>query len=318
MAMASVTCRSCRFGPALFSIIVLGLVAASAAAVQESGFTGRSDPWLAVAASGPVTARGPMDEDSDWSRVHRGDELQPLSELRTGRRGKATLVLAEHILLVRPESEVTLPYLEDLTADSQVLQDSGRVTYDVDGSGVDRFEVVTPYLIAGVKGTVFTVTVGSDGASVSVEEGIVEVRSRLNEHRVELSAGEEAHVRSGDSRQELMVRDTDPVMSDQIRRELQMAKRWAGLVSALRPGSIAGNGLDGDPGVGTRGDRGLGDARNRWRVPMAADRTTGARWSRIADGVLHDREDLRLLALEESLPALRRIDQTDSRQSTRD
>ena len=43
-------------------------------------------------------------------------------------------------------------------------------------SGRDRqFEVETPYLIAGVKGTVFSVAVTTAGTTVSVSEGVVSV-----------------------------------------------------------------------------------------------------------------------------------------------
>ena len=268
---------------------------------DETGFAGPSDPWTAVAASGPVHARGTTDGQEDWARVRRGDELQPLSDVRTGRKGRATLVLARHILLVRPESELTLPHLEDLNDDSQVYQENGQVTYEIDGSKVERFEVVTPFLIAGVKGTVFTVTVRADGASVSVSEGIVGIRSRLNDDEVELVAGQEARIRAGDARQEIEVGDIDPVKSDHFRQELRMAKRWANLVSALRPRDSVEDSPDTAETVAWSSDLGFLEERDRWRARTSDTREDLTGETLLGEEKLPDQSDLRILALEESV-----------------
>jgi hypothetical protein len=248
-----------------------------------------------------VHSRGTTDGEDDWARVRRGDELQPLSDVRTGRKGRATLVLARHILLVRPESELTLPHLEDLNDDSQVYQDSGQVTYEIDGSKVERFEVVTPFLIAGVKGTVFTVTVRADGASVGVSEGIVEIRSRLNDDRVELVAGQEARVRAGDARQEIEVGDTDPVKSEHFRQELRMAKRWANLVSALRSRDSLEDSQDTEETLVWNSEIGFLEERDRWRVRTSDNGDDLTDETLLSEEKLLDQSDLRILALEESV-----------------
>lgn len=285
---------------------LLGIVASLAAGLvvladESSAFFGQATAWTAVAASGPVHARAATDDRDEWSRVRRGDELAPLSDVRTGRKGKATLVLDAHILLVRPESELVLPLLEEPSDDSQVYQDSGRVTYEVDGSRLDRFEVVTPFLIAGVKGTVFTVTVRPDGAVVSVEEGVVEVRSRLNEDRVELVAGQEARLRAGDSRQEIEVGNVDPVVSDHLLRELRMARQMANLVSALRPRQDADESLATDFVLEWSSEMWFADQRDRWRERTAASREARSGDTLASEETLPDLSDLRKLALEESV-----------------
>lgn len=163
--------------------------ATSAAPVAET-VPGPEAPWSTVAASGPVEAR-PAIVSAGWQPVRRGDELEPRSVVRTGRRGRATLVRHADILIVDPDSQVELPTAALDEQDSSVRQTSGSVIYEVDG-GTDRdFRVFTPYLVAGVKGTVFMVTVEEGYASVTVDEGIVEVTSR--------STGESLDVRAGES-----------------------------------------------------------------------------------------------------------------------
>ena len=143
--------------------------------------------WKAVAASGPVETRPGAIEES-WAPVRRGDRLEPLNLVRTGQRGRATLTRSGDILMVDPGSQVELP---PLTGDeSSVVQSSGSVIYEVDRREGRDFKVVTPYLVAGVKGTIFMVTVTDSYASVTVEEGLVEVTSLASGESLDVGAGE--------------------------------------------------------------------------------------------------------------------------------
>jgi len=143
--------------------------------------------WKAVAASGPVETRPGAIEES-WAPVRRGDRLEPLNLVRTGHRGRATLTRSGDVLMVDPESQVALP---PLTGDeSSVVQTSGSVIYEVGRREGRDFKVVTPYLVAGVKGTIFMVTVTDSYASVTVEEGLVEVTSLASGESLDVGAGE--------------------------------------------------------------------------------------------------------------------------------
>lgn len=143
--------------------------------------------WKAVAASGPVETRPGAIEES-WAPVRRGDRLEPLNLVRTGHRGRATLTRSGDVLMVDPESQVALPLL---TGDeSSVVQTSGSVIYEVGRREGRDFKVVTPYLVAGVKGTIFMVTVADSYASVTVEEGLVEVTSLASGESLDVGAGE--------------------------------------------------------------------------------------------------------------------------------
>jgi ferric-dicitrate binding protein FerR (iron transport regulator) len=169
------------------------LVALHAAAPETPAVDPAPVPawWKAVAASGPVETR-PGAFEEGWAPVRRGDRLDPLYLVRTGHRGRATLTRNGDILMVDPESQVELP---PLTGDeSSVVQSSGSVIYEVDRRDGRDFQVVTPYLVAGVKGTIFMVTVTDTYASVTVEEGLVEVTALATGESLDVGAGESVHL----------------------------------------------------------------------------------------------------------------------------
>jgi hypothetical protein len=94
------------------------------------------------------------------------------------------------VLLVDPESQVVLPEESAPGRDpATVFQSTGSVVYRVDGVRRAGFRVETPYLVAGVKGTEFLVSVHEGRASVTVREGTVEVTSVRTGERHEVGAG---------------------------------------------------------------------------------------------------------------------------------
>jgi hypothetical protein len=148
--------------------------------------------WKTLAASGRVEARQAEAADgAGWLPLVRGDELAPLSLVQTGHRGRATLARGGNLLILDPDSRVELP---EASAHggmrTSVMQPSGSVLYEVEGSRNPHFEVVTPYLVAGVKGTSFLVTVSDRYTAVTVERGVVEVLNSRTGGRLEVRAGE--------------------------------------------------------------------------------------------------------------------------------
>ena len=170
------------------------IAAAACQAIAAPSFTPSepSDavaPWKAVATSGPVDARPYGSAEATWRKLARGERLPSLSDVRTGRRGRATLTDQASVLMIDPASEVRLP---EPGGPPRVIQPKGSVVYEVDGSKVRGFEVVTPFLVAGVKGTIFLVTVEERLAAVSVERGVVEVHAEGSDEIVAIRAGETA------------------------------------------------------------------------------------------------------------------------------
>jgi ferric-dicitrate binding protein FerR (iron transport regulator) len=225
--------------------------------------------WKAVAASGPVETR-PGAIEASWAPVRRGDRLQPLNMVRTGQRGRTTLTRSGDVLMVDPESQVELP---PLTGDeSSVVQSSGSVIYEVGRREGRDFKVVTPYLVAGVKGTIFMVTVADSYASVTVEEGLVEVTSLASGESLDVGAGESVQFDAmADSEMEVVSlrakADRTGAGADKEARKLARAdfRRLARAVEQRN--EIIMDDLDPTAELGDAGtdDSGLGELDNRQR-----------------------------------------------------
>lgn len=159
--------------------------------------------WEIVAASGRSESRPGMSEQESWSPLKRGAALAPLTLVRTLEKARATFTRNGDLILMDAESEVLLPEITPAGM-TVVIQKSGSALYKVaPGSATRRFEVRTPYLVAGVKGTRFTVQMEDGRAAVNVLEGVVEVRSLLTGETQDLGAGETALVDGHQERMEM-------------------------------------------------------------------------------------------------------------------
>lgn len=147
-----------------------------------------ADLWTSVSSSGNVESLAPGMTKVAWNSLKRGDSLVPLSLVRTDVRGRTTLTRRGDIIIVSPDTEIVLPE-GNISADS-IRQNSGKALYKVEpGHEGRRFEVVTPWLVAGVKGTQFSVQVEEGFVAVDVVEGHVEVMSLMNSERIDLFEG---------------------------------------------------------------------------------------------------------------------------------
>ncbi len=169
-----------------------GLPVAANSAPATSGDARPVSAWTTVAASGSVQARLAIDAEAAWRDVSRGDELLSETHVKTGRRGRTTLTRSSSLLMVAPYSEVELPADGYSEMQTSVIQTSGSVLYKIDGRANPHFEVVTPYLVAGVKGTSFLVTVNERYASVTVQEGLVQISNPDTGEVFDLRPGESA------------------------------------------------------------------------------------------------------------------------------
>jgi hypothetical protein len=97
-------------------------------------------------------------------------------------------------LTVSPESSLKLPGTERPNGVYRVFQSLGTLLYRIKERAADMaaFEVETPYLVAVVKGTVFTVNASNAGAAVHLTEGVVDVQPTLGGTGVTLTPGRTA------------------------------------------------------------------------------------------------------------------------------
>jgi FecR-like protein len=102
-------------------------------------------------------------------------QLKPGDAIRTGNNGRVLLERGKESILIAPNSALTIPATQIDPASTTILQQSGSIELRVEKRNVRNFEVETPFLVAAVKGTEFTVTVNKKDASVQVSGGSVEV-----------------------------------------------------------------------------------------------------------------------------------------------
>src|SRR5205085_2920188 len=103
------------------------------------------------------------------------DTLKPGDTIQTGRNGRVLLVRGEETILIAPNSVIGVPSEKKDGLSTTILQRVGSILLEVEKKNVKHFEVETPYLVAVVKGTQFSVTVNAASTSVDVKRGQVEV-----------------------------------------------------------------------------------------------------------------------------------------------
>lgn len=149
---------------AFVAALILGAVSGASAADDGVWSVGKSsgEVWLATNGTQQVS----LGQDST---------LKPGDTIRTGRNGRVLLVRGEETILISPNSVVGLPAEKKEGLSTTIIQQAGSILLEVEKRNVKHFEVETPYLAAVVKGTQFSVTVGSGSTKVGVIRGQVEV-----------------------------------------------------------------------------------------------------------------------------------------------
>ena len=134
-----------------------------------------AEDWRAVVVAGLVEQRTPGDPNGEWQPVTPGNPLLLSTQIRTGDNGRLTAARGVSVMEFSPNSQAELREIEPTGLRTTIFQTLGRILFRVEKQNVRHFRVRTPYLVAAVKGTVFSVDVGPTGASVSVSEGVVGV-----------------------------------------------------------------------------------------------------------------------------------------------
>jgi uncharacterized membrane protein YgcG len=115
--------------------------------------------------------------DGQWQPLNQGDLVPDKRIVRTGavasvelQRGQETLTLGAHTQIAIADKGTLKPF-------TTVTEYFGEVGVEAQVQNVQHFAVVTPYLAAVVKGTIFVVKSGRNGATVSVDRGHVAVET---------------------------------------------------------------------------------------------------------------------------------------------
>ena len=165
--------------------LILGLIAWMMAASTPVW----AAEWVVKRATGKVYLVAPGIEAF---RAKPGMVLQPGMTVATKDRAKALIARGEETIFVGPNTKVALSKYRSSEVKTTLLQTSGLVEVDVKKRAQPHFTVETPYMAAVVKGTKFTVKVGSSTARVTVERGLVQVDDFASGDRANVGAGQSA------------------------------------------------------------------------------------------------------------------------------
>src|SRR5690242_12620701 len=162
-------CTRVRLLGILISLLALVALGAGAPARAEDAATAA---WQVSKTSGEVWVASSGVQPASLASQ---SPLNPGDSIRTGRNGRVLLVRGQETILIAPNSAITIPETQKDAGSTTIQQQAGSIKLEVDKRNVRNFEVETPYLVAAVKGTQFTVTVSEGTAKVDVNHGSVEV-----------------------------------------------------------------------------------------------------------------------------------------------
>lgn len=137
-----------------------------------------------------------------WQHVEAGMMIPNKSWISTGPRGRALLTRGSETITVQAGTLVSIITTGVLTRKTEVVQQKGKITLEIEKRSRPHTYVHTPFLAAVVKGTTFEVTVTTRDATVSVEEGLVQVNSFTGGQQTSVGPGQQATV---DSTQQMSV-----------------------------------------------------------------------------------------------------------------
>jgi len=160
--------------------------------VDLPAFANETGPWKVARVAGDTLVQKP---GSDWQKVTIGEMVSVGHRLRTGRSGELILARDDERVTMTPNSVLELQAGGGNLA-TRLFQKAGTMMFKVRKKVRKHFEVRTPYLVAVVKGTQFTVTVHDQGGAVHVTEGLVEVADIGAQNKVMVHPGKTASVAS--------------------------------------------------------------------------------------------------------------------------
>ena len=168
------------------SLLVLAAVSVLGVAPAVAG------EWLVDKANQQV--RYTVDKRT-WQPVTTGMTIPNKAWISTGPRGRAVLTRGVETISIQPQTLAAVITTNGLfSRKTEVVQQKGELALDIEKRGRPHTYVHTPFLAAVVKGTSFSVTVTPTDASVSVDEGLVEVSSFTGGQSTDVGPGQSARV----------------------------------------------------------------------------------------------------------------------------
>jgi ferric-dicitrate binding protein FerR (iron transport regulator) len=169
----------------VFLIVVLGAMLAGISAAW-------ADDWTAVRLRGVVMEL----VNGGWERLERRDVVPDDRVIRTG-NGRVTFVRGEETIELGANTQIQIFDQPRSRPYTTVRQYFGEVSIEAEVKDVEHFAVQTPYMVAAVKGTRFTVSSDEDSSEVRVRRGAVAVESTADGAHTLVVAGQSASAGGG-------------------------------------------------------------------------------------------------------------------------
>lgn len=176
----------------IFFVAVLVLLACQISVVERAAAADGTAAWSVASVSGKAQLRATAQA---WQPLAKGQKVAVGQPIRTGDDGRVLLSRGDESVTIAPNSSFEMKPAADgmLTT---IFQKVGTLMFRVHKMPNRHFEVKTPYLVAAVKGTHFTVSVDSSGGAVHVTEGLVQVADLNGADKVLVRPGITASVSS--------------------------------------------------------------------------------------------------------------------------
>ena len=148
-----------------------------------------ADDWTATKLRGTVMVND-LHGTGTWTRLNRGDVVADDSPIRTMASGNVEFTRDAETISLGPNTDAQI---FDRTGQryTTVVQQFGQVDIDAQVQNVQHFAVQTPYLVAVVKGTHFSVFSSDTGSRVLVNRGLVGVTGQGQKRSVLVAAGQQ-------------------------------------------------------------------------------------------------------------------------------
>ena len=227
------------------TFIVAFFLAFAASATTPSTRSGDANRLYvsAVAGNVSVTMAGAKSE------VRFDSTVSLPARIVTGNDGMLGLTQALTTITVAADTDVEIPAeAADGQLIARLIQHRGNVFYDVAHRDVGRFRVETPFLVAVIKGTQFNVAVQENSTTISLFEGLLEIRTPDGDNVVQLNAGEIAIRSRTDGSIRVLSMDEErletpqaaaPVAADSLAAP-RVAESDAGLVDTVLGANVPG------------------------------------------------------------------------------
>lgn len=150
--------------------------------------------WTAVKLHGPVYADA---GGGNWVRLWRGAVIADGRAVRTLGSGNAVFSRGAEIVAFGPNTQGEITDRPGTRPFTIVIEQAGTVAVSAEARAVQHFSVETPYLVAVVKGTQFTVGTKPGQSDVAVARGLVSVTGRVGRRTILLPAGERVVATAG-------------------------------------------------------------------------------------------------------------------------